>query len=397
MLDKSLDQMDKAYIESLIADKVVEAKHLDYKETLPGDADREKNRFVEDVCSFASAAGGDIFFGIRDKRDAGGQKTGAPEYVGLKGLNLDQEKLRLEHIILNKVEPRISGIQFRLIEGFENGPILIMRIPRSYNAPHVTKHDGRFRSRANSGNYVMDVQEIRNAFIASETLPERIRQFRADRLSKIVAGEIPVPLSEGGKLVLHLIPFSAFRATSACDISQIEGQLRSKLALINGYADTWRYNVDGLVTIGLSSDSRNATAYTQVFRNGNIEAVDSTLLQQEGDRHIIPSVAYEYQLLDRIEKYVSVLDELGVESPILIMLTLLRVLGYELATAPRFQVGRPTLIDRDTIVVPEVMLENLRPDIRRAMKPAFDVVWNACGYANSMNYDDDGNWKPLGC
>ena len=387
------DQIDKAYIDGLIEEQVSETKHLDYKEVLPS-ADKGKNRFAEDVCAFANAAGGDIIFGLRDRRDAEGQKTGTPEYVGLEGLNSDQEKLRLEHIILNRVEPRIAGIQIACIEGFVGGPVLVMRIPSSFNAPHMTKHDGRFRSRTESGNYAMDVQEIRNAFTSSEALPERIRRFRANRLNRIVAGDTSVPISRGGKIVLHIVPVSAFLGGGPRDIARMEGSLRLRLPLINGYLDDWRYNLEGLLAIGHMGNTRRASSYTQLFRDGSIEAVDSSMLEADGDRLLIPSVDYESQLLDRIQKYISLVGDLGVDPPLLIMLSLVEVAGYELDTARRLHVGQRPVIDRDTIVVPEVLLEKYENNMGRVMRPAFDIVCNACGHPCSMNYNEEGKWFP---
>jgi len=33
-----------------------------------------------------------------------------------------------------------------------------------------------------------------------------------------------------------------------------------------------------------------------------------------------------------------------------------------------------------------------RLEIEQLMHPAFDQVWNACGYAGSSLYDDEGQW-----
>ena len=56
----------------------------------------------------------------------------------------------------------------------------------------------------------MDVQEIRSAFALSEDLPERIRKFRDERVSRVLAGDTPVRLDAGPKIVLHVVPIAAF-------------------------------------------------------------------------------------------------------------------------------------------------------------------------------------------
>jgi hypothetical protein len=66
-----LTQIDDALLESLRADRVREGRQLDYKETLPGARDDDKREFLSDVTSFANAAGGDIIYGLRERREEG--------------------------------------------------------------------------------------------------------------------------------------------------------------------------------------------------------------------------------------------------------------------------------------------------------------------------------------
>lgn len=210
MINVSLKQIDKAIIESLISNEVRESRTLDYKEKLPGGKNEDKKEFLADVSAMANAAGGDIVYGIAEKREEG-RPTGIAETIsGLGGVNLDAESLRLESIIRDGLDPRINGIQFWAVDGFENGPVLVLRIPKSYQAPHMVKSgDSRFYSRHGSGKYSLDVTQIRSAFALSDSLPEKIRRFRDERIGRIVADELPVPLTPHPKTVLHLLPFSA--------------------------------------------------------------------------------------------------------------------------------------------------------------------------------------------
>lgn len=52
--------------------------------------------------------------------------------------------------------------------------------------------------------------------------------------------------------------------------------------------------------------------------------------------------------------------------------------------------GHP--IDRNNLIVPEVMVEELGQNPYQIMRPIFDAVWNAGGYARDLNYDPSGNW-----
>lgn len=86
---------------------------------------------------------------------------------------------------------------------------------------------------------------------------------------------------------------------------------------------------------------------------------------------------------------------LGVRPPIYALLSLVAARGFEMG-APDFRrhAGHP--IVQDVIQVPEVSFTEFpnRRGITDALRPAFDLVWNACGYAKSANYNADGEWIP---
>lgn len=79
----------------------------------------------------------------------------------------------------------------------------------------------------------------------------------------------------------------------------------------------------------------------------------------------------------------------------LVMLSLIGVRGYRMTVPPAaFDEGEP--IDRDDLVVPEILVEEYETDPRSVaslLRPAFDAVWTACGYPRSPNYDPDGRWR----
>ena len=100
---------------------------------------------------------------------------------------------------------------------------MIIRVSRSWASPHmITFQDwSRFYSRNSAGKYPLDVMELRSAFLLSETAAERIRRFRAERIGRIIAGDTPIPMGEGAKIILHLIPLIAFRAAVQFDLNPL--------------------------------------------------------------------------------------------------------------------------------------------------------------------------------
>jgi hypothetical protein len=90
--------------------------------------------------------------------------------------------------------------------------VLVIRTPRSWSAPHRVSLQGhdRFYVRNSAGKHPMNVDELREAFTFGETLAERIRAFRLERVRAILADEGPYPVSPAVKLIFHIVPLSAF-------------------------------------------------------------------------------------------------------------------------------------------------------------------------------------------
>lgn len=51
-------------------------------------------------------------------------------------------------------------------------------------------------------------------------------------------------------------------------------------------------------------------------------------------------------------------------------------------------------IDRDIILIPEIIIEDYEFNPPQLFKPTIDSIWNACGFERSFNYIKDGEWKP---
>lgn len=224
----------------------------------------------------------------------------------------------------------------------------------------------------------------------SLTTEERIRNFRDERLGKIRKGDTPVKLEEAPKIILHIIPPSGVNPTARFDISSLADKCRQFKLMYTDVLDCW-FNFDGFLISGPCRELDIAKSYLQIFRNGSIEAVDAFIL---GLRKNISSSSFEKGLLDALPQYVSIQKKLSVEPPLYIMLSLLGVRGYTMAHGlddygRRKQAHHP--IDRDDLLLPEVVVEKFDCDLVKIMKLVFDPVWNACGYASSMNYDQSEN------
>ena len=59
---------------------------------------------------------------------------------------------------------------------------------------------------------------------------------------------------------------------------------------------------------------------------------------------------------------------------------------------PSFRGGGHS-IDLDTVILPEIVVEDTALPADNILKAIFDLVWNACGYPSSKDFDANGNWN----
>jgi hypothetical protein len=392
VIQKQFDRIEKTDIESLVANAVEEGRTIEYKHELPGGKDAEKKEFLADVSSFANASGGDLLFGVEEQRGTDGKPTGIPAAVpGVAVQNADAEIRRLENIIRDGIRPRIAGIYLRTVDGFANGPVLLIRIQKSYAAPHMVtfQEHSRFYSRNSRGKYALDVGEIRSAFALSESLPERIRRFRDERLVRIVAGETPMPLNEGPKVVLHVLPFDALDPTTHVNLEQVA---RRSEKLCPMYSSGWdsRYNFDGYLCHNTKEKPRICHSYAQFLRSGAIEAVDARILINDNGDRLFPAPAVERELIEAVERYLTIYKALQIEPPIVLMVSLLGVRAYYI-TGGAFRDLQGSF-DRDSLLLPDLLIEDLAADLPSLFKPAFDAMWQASGWSRCFDYNGEGKW-----
>lgn len=393
LLHVPLDTISETHIQSLKANEVAESRYIEYKQQLPGTATEDRHKFLATITSFANAAGGDALYGIKEE-------AGVPvDAVGVEAIDTDAEILRLESMMRDSVEPRMPGINIRALKLESGKSIFIVRARQSFAAPHAVKlgkdRGIAFYSRNSAGRLQLDVPQIRSALLLSETFAARIRSFRLERLALIIANERPVPLDENARVVLHSVPFTTFESNEKFDLRPI--RRNSELMKPVG-AYGWgpsRFNFDGV--IDSASGDKGNYSYIQVFHNGTIEAATTMLLDVRQDgTGVIPGVYFEETLIETLSQFIEIQKRLDSSPPFFVMLSLLGVKGYTIAKERssgydlgRFSSQRP--IDRNDLLVPEVMIESYTDDLSRIMQPAFDAVWNAAGWERSMNYDDDGN------
>jgi hypothetical protein len=384
-----LQSVSEADLEALRKNDVSEGILIDYKRDLYGA--NSNDEFLKDVTSFANTAGGHIIIGMEEE---GGLPT---NLIGVEG-NLDAEKQRLESLLRDRIEPRIVGVGIQPVPMSAGRKALVIRIPKSWNPPHamVVNQHRRFYARNSAGAHPASVDELRAMFTAGATFLDRARKFHRKRLVAIHNNDMPMQFPElGGRLVLHIIPFSAFSSETTLDPKAMEHKVLPPL-WSRGYNHL--YNVDGYLTTHEGGQS-HASSYLQVFRNGIIETVAGDVREPDAIgqwRLYITNV--ESEVIGNVSNGMTALSQAEVQAPVLIMLGGVRmdqtwvVIGPEGGFAP----SPPPMLRTSELRLPAVTIESYgqKTDYGRALKPVFDALSNAAGYGGSQSYDAVGNWNP---
>lgn len=384
----NFDDIVEADLNSLIATGAPEGIAIEYKRAAYGRSDADVKEFLKDASSFANAVGGHLVIGMDE---SGGI---ASTIIPITGINPDDEVLRLESLMRDGLEPRVSGIRTKAVPSAGGGFTIVIRIPRSWNPPHrvTARNTNRFYARNSAGAHEVSVEELRILFTVASTAHDRIRAFRRERIAKISAGDTPIRLAtERGKLLLHIVPLSAFSGRAQIDLERAN-QLQERLRPIAAMGYSPRFNFDGFINI---RGGNPCHGYTQIFRDGSIEAIKAHAVAELNGRLIIPSVKFGSDVFEILPLYLDALRSLDVPPPLAVMLTFDEIYGAVLGVSnARMAFDPPEPILRSVLELPEVIIEDYgsAEDYQRALRPAFDALWNAGGFSAAEGFDADGVW-----
>lgn len=422
MLYKTLKDIEASDLQGLCDRRVREGSQLDYKDSLPGNDDKGKIEFLRDITALANTNGGHLIYGVTEERESDGTKTGiAATATGIQSLNVDDRMLWMENLIRDNTEPRLVGVGIHPVTIDDSHTALIVYVPRSWNAPHavsIGKH-WRFYARNSAGNYQMEVTQLRDSFLLSSMVADKLVSFRDKRIEVIKGAESYQPY--GALLVIHLQPFESARDDSSFDLQKISADNFLPGKYYEGQPQI-RINFDGKMTDFSIGGMRRG--YVQVYRSGITEELDSNVLNNEAQHgtKYIDATELERVILRGVGGRLALLQEIGVTSPVMLHISLLRVgslvfkgrIAKRLPGREYYLPGERTLphsSDRDDLILKGHVVENL-PDLllsgkkrvddiyihqswktaEQIVRPLLDTIWNAFGEERCLHYDSNGEW-----
>ena len=329
---KMMDDIDWADIQALVDGQVEENQHLEFKRELPrNDADGRK-KFLRSVCAFANRVGGDIVYGITEQEENGTRREGvAAGFYPLSEQQVNGVDTRLNNIVLDNIEP-YPLIDIKSISNNKNEWCVVLRVMPSHQRPHSVWYNKcrHFTARRLNTTADLDMEEIRDLFLGSDALAERVRAFLADRLQLLEGSERPrgyrMPKLYGqGRLVGHVVPLDTFGRRQVIPTDRIQ---QGKWPTFESRAQYHRSNQDGLLIMnGGNPDTRvdptvpvECSSTVQVFHNGVIEVVRGNFVrtQQTGSDGEKKSRCYDPEDIDTtcretFTQVIECLDALGAE------------------------------------------------------------------------------------
>jgi hypothetical protein len=347
-------------------------------------------QFLGSIAGFANSMGGDLLIGMR-------AENGLPVAIpGLEDTAVDGEILRIRQVVGTSIEPHVS-LDARAIQWAEGRSVVVLRVPRSWNRPHGIEENEHFHfyQRHAAGRAPMTLSELRSSFNFSRTVIEYAKQFRADRVATLTTAAGPWGYLNRSLMVLHIIPFASTMDATRIDVSKVRRfELLSPHKKEGGFVQQGelRYNLDG----ALMRNTRVPAWHSQLFRDGAIEYASTWFFgpDPESPKYLDPWTL-QVNLVNLLPRFFRLQESLGIAPPVTVMLNLLHVGNLHLNVSDhplqRSVLSDPQ-IDRDLVVLPDVVTDDFKVSPTTLLKTVFDSLWNAAGEKGCPYYQADADW-----
>ncbi len=136
------------------------------------------------------------------------------------------------------------------------------------------------------------------------------------------------------------------------------------------------------------------------YINGIIEKATTSFFERDFiTGNIFPpkklNFIYQKKLIENvisnIEGIFKYYSELGIVPPVILSVAIINGRGFTI-TANQF-LDTAGEIDRDILIVPDVVIREVPENFEKTLKPVFDSIWNSCGYVDCRYYDENGEFN----
>jgi hypothetical protein len=360
---------------ALIKAQVREGQRIDYKREINLSVPKSKHEFLRDVSSFANASGGDLVCGMEEV-------DGLPTSLyGIAKTDFENLQQQISQICRSNLDPSLVGIRAMPVALKDGRFALVIRIPKTWNSPHMVMMDGENRcwTRDQSGKRMMEIPDLKQAIAFSENAAMRMKKFRMERIGNFVAKETPIPITSNQAIILHLLPLVSFTTNFEIDPSKAGD---SAIPVPRSDSNNVTFDLEGKLAYSSVRDLP-PYAYTLVFRTGVIEAVCADL-KPWANSHIEGDYFFPWHwdiVLKPFPRLMKLSKALEIPLPIFGALSLAGVKGFKIyPTNPGAYVPFAFPFQRDLMILPEFIIENYDSSPEAVLGRTLDMWWQACGW-----------------
>jgi len=238
----------------------------------------------------------------------------------------------------------------------------------------------------------MTATELRDAFVASETVYQRMREFRRHRVKECIHTDqdTPVLIGHDSKVVLHLFPYASFRRLISFSAKELVAHASEfPPPMQTGVGFDPLPNLDGVVNfytteriVLLKRKAALSQAYVQLYRNGLIEAVNAGhIVTPDRNQKVLEISRCEQILIRGLRKYIEGLRKLGIEPPVWVFPSVTGMKGVSILSD-----HTPHEIEDEFLLLPEFEVTSFDGDPAPLLKGACDAIYNAAGLLESWTF-----------
>jgi hypothetical protein len=170
-----------ADIQRLIDDEIRESVTIEYKEAAVKWDSIAKEKIAKQLSAFANSEGGTIFYGIECDKNNGDKP------VAITGLHPKNTAEVFQQIAADAVRPVITGLQCKPVPCGEHS-VLVVSIPRSDSAPHMSQKHKQYFHRSGSHSLAMEHYMVEMYFGKRRKPHLEMRLIEPDKLTESPPG-----------------------------------------------------------------------------------------------------------------------------------------------------------------------------------------------------------------
>lgn len=263
--------------------------------------------------------------------------------------------------------------------------VMVIRVPRSWSAPHRVTALRDFFIRNPAGKHPMSVDELRMHFLSGREMAERVRAFRNNRIEAINYKHLPVTLRDGPIVALHVVPLSA--VADPMDL-RFRFDDPNNMQPLRPKSSSWAHTLEGFVTYTMPQPS---LSYSLMFRDGSVEGVGPINTGHGPNEFSLH--AFEMLVFNGWVGFLKFARNRDIGPPFYVFATLVSVGGLRPTDNP-IEGGASTIAKNGVIQLPETVVDSemmaaLPAQIFRRL---FDIAANAFGLSGSPRYRADGTY-----